>query len=331
MKLVVLIPAYNEAVKIGEVIKKIPKTVLGIRTTVLVVDDGSKDQTSGISRKAGAIVIRHQTNSGVGVSFQTGLQKALEIGADYLVNIDADGQYTPKNIIDILKPIIDGEADFVTANRFKDKHGNPRVPVNMPKDKYYGNLMMSKLISFLAGQKFDDVSSGFRAYSKKAMLLLELTGKFTYTQESFIDLASKGISIKSVSVSIKYFKDRKSRVAGNLLKYGIRTLIIIVKTFRDYKPFLFFLYLSIIPACISVISAIFLTYWYIASGSFTPYKIVGFVFIYFSAFTFALLAMGFLADMFTRIRMYQEKILYYQKMRFFQMKENGYLPENKFR
>jgi len=331
MKLVVLIPAYNEAEKIGEVIRKIPKKILGMRTTVLVVDDGSEDGTKDISIKSGAIVVRHQHNSGVGVSFQTGLLKALELGADYLVNIDADGQYTPKNIVDILKPIIDGEADFVTANRFKDKFGISRIPENMPKDKYYGNLLMSRLISFLSGQKFDDVSSGFRAYSKKSMLLLELTGKFTYTQESFIDLASKGISIKSVSVSIKYFKERKSRVAGNLLKYGIRTLIIIVKTFRDYKPFLFFLYLSAIPACISIVSGIFLVYWFVDTGSFTPYKMLGFVFIYFSAFTFALWAMGFLADMFTRIRVYQEKILYYQKMRFFQTKENGYLPENKFR
>ncbi len=317
MKLVVLIPAYNEAEKIGKVIRKIPKKILGMRTTALVVDDGSKDRTTDISINSGAIVVRHQHNSGVGVSFQTGLQKALEIGADYLVNIDADGQYSPRNIVDILRPVVNGEADFVTANRFKDKHGNPRVPVDMTKDKYYGNLMMSKLISFLAGQKFDDVSSGFRAYSKKAMLLLELTGKFTYTQESFIDLASKGISIKSVSVSIKYFKDRKSRVAGNLLKYGIRTLKIIVKTFRDYKPFLFFLYLSAIPACISVVSGIFLAYWFIGTGSFTPYKVLGFVFIYFSAFTFALWAMGFLADMFTRLRIYQEKLLFIEKSRIY--------------
>jgi len=322
-KVIVIIPAYNEEEKIGEVIKKVPKSILGILTTVLVVDDGSTDQTSVISRRAGAIVVRHQVNSGVGVSFQTGLQKALEIGADYLVNIDADGQYTPNNIIDILKPIVDGEADFVTANRFKDKQGNNNIPDNMPKDKYYGNLLMSKLISFLTGQKFDDVSSGFRAYSKKSMLLLELTGKFTYTQESFIDLASKGISIKSVSVPVKYFKNRKSRVAGNLFKYGVRTLKIIVKTFRDYQPFLFFLYLSIVPVLISVISAIFLIYWYIISGSFSPYKIVGFIFIYFSAFTFALWAMGFLADMFTRIRIYQEKILYYQKVNFFKFIKNN--------
>lgn len=313
MKLVVLIPAYNEAEKIGGVIQMVPKSILGILTIVLVVDDGSKDQTVNISKKAGALVVRHQVNSGVGVTFQTGLQKALELGADYLVNIDADGQYTPRDIEKILKPILKGEAEFVTANRFKDELGNRRIPENMPRDKYYGNLLMSRLVSFLSGQKFDDVSSGFRAYSKKAMLMLELTGKFTYTQESFIDLVSKGISIKSVSVSIKYFKERKSRVAGNLFKYGIRTLKIIVKTFRDYKPFLFFLYLSVVPACISIISGIFLSYWFLTTGSFTPYKVLGFIFIYFSAFTFALWAMGFLADMFTRLRIYQEKLLFIEK------------------
>lgn len=315
--LVILIPAYNEEEKIGDVIKRVPKEILNIKTTVLVVDDGSKDKTAEISKNMEAVVVSHKVNSGVGITFQTGLQKALEMGADYLVNIDADGQYTPEDIERILKPIVDEEAEFVTANRFKDENGKGRIPENMPMDKYYGNLLMSKLISFLSGQKFDDVSSGFRAYSKKAMLLLELTGKFTYTQESFIDLASKEIPIKSVSVSIKYFKDRKSRVASNLVKYGVRTLKIIVKTFRDYKPFLFFLYLSILPTIISLLSGVFLLFWFVNTGSFTPYKVLGFIFIYFSAFTFALWAMGFLADMFTRIRIYQEKILFIEKSKMY--------------
>lgn len=320
MKLVVLIPAFNEEEKIGEVIKKIPKSIFGISTIVLVVDDGSKDETKKVAEKSGAVVVSHLVNGGVGMAFQTGLQKALELGADYLVNIDADGQYTPKDIEKIFKPIVAGEAEFVTANRFKDELGNKRIPENMPKDKYYGNLLMSKLISFLAGQKFEDVSSGFRAYSKKAMLLLELTGKFTYTQESFIDLASKGVLIKSVSVSIKYFKDRKSKVANNLIKYGFRTLKIIIKTFRDYKPLLFFIYLSLLPLLISLLSGIFLFVWFMSTGSFTPYKIVGFLFIYFSAITLILWVLGFLADMFTRIRLLQEKILFIEKSRIY--KEN---------
>lgn len=316
-KLVVMVPAFNEEKRIGEVIKKIPKNIGQIMVIVLVVNDGSKDETRRVAEKLGAIVISHPTNYGVGKAFQTGLQKALELGADYMVNIDADGQFSPSEIKKLIEPIINGEAEYVVSDRFLDENGRIRMPKNMPKDKYYGNLLMARLISFLAGQKFNDVSCGFRAYSKKAMLMLDLMGKFTYTQESFIDLAEKGLRIKSIPVSVKYFSERKSRVASNVFVYALRTLKIIVRTFRDYRPLLFFFYLSLVPAFVSLVSGMFLLIYFLNTGTFTPYKIVGFIFIYFSAFTFGLWFLGFLADMFTRIRLYQEKILLYEKMRLY--------------
>jgi len=320
-KLVVLIPAFNEEAKLESVIKKIPREISKTNVIVLVVNDGSTDKTREVAKKNGAIVVSHQTNYGVGRAFQTGLQKALELGADYMVNIDADGQFSPSEIKKLIDPIIKKEAEYVVSDRFLGKDSKLRMPANMPKDKYYGNLLMAKLISFLAGQRFNDVSCGFRAYSKRAMLMLDLMGKFTYTQESFIDLATKGIKIKAVPVSVKYFTNRKSRVANNVFIYAIRTLNIIFRTFRDYRPLLFFFFLSIIPMIISLLSGGFLLIHFLNTGSFSPYKIVGFIFIYFSAFTFGLWAIGFLADMFTRIRIYQEKILFYEKEK--RYKKNG--------
>jgi len=99
--------------------------------------------------------------------------------------------------------------------------------------------------------------------------------------------------------------------------YSLRSLKIIFRTFRDYRPLLFFFYVSIIPLIISVLSGVFLTTHYYRTGTFTPYKIVGFIFIYFSACTFGLWALGFMADMFTRLRIYQEKMLYYQKLNYY--------------
>lgn len=314
-KLIVLIPAFNEEAKLESVIKKIPKKIGKINVIVLVVNDGSTDKTRDVAKKNGAIVVSHQSNYGVGRAFQTGLQKALELGADYMVNIDADGQFSPREIKKIIDPVIKKEAEYVVSDRFLGKDGRLRMPANMPKDKYYGNLLMAKLISFLAGQKFNDVSCGFRAYSKRAMLMLDLMGKFTYTQESFIDLATKGLKIRAIPVSVKYFSDRKSRVASNIFVYAIRTLKIIIRTFRDYRPLLFFFYLSFVPMVISLLSGLFLFFYFLNTGTFTPYKIIGFAFIYFSAFTFGLWAIGFLADMFTRIRIYQEKILFFEKER----------------
>ena len=310
-RLVVFIPAFNEEKTIARVIKKIPKEILGLEVVVLVVNDGSSDQTAKVAKQAGAVVVNHPTNLGVGKAFQTGLEEALKLKADVLVNIDADGQFDPDEIPKLIKPIINHQADFVSADRFTDpKTGKKRRPPDMPQAKYWGNLLMAKLISFLAGQEFADVSCGFRAYNKKAMLSLNLMGKFTYTQESFLDLATKGLQIKLVPTKVKYFADRKSRVAGNLLHYGYKTFKIIIRAFRDYKPLLFFVYLSVIPFVLSILTGIFLAYHYFIAGQFTPYKSVGFAFIYFSTLTLALVLTGFLADMFVRLRLNQEKILY---------------------
>lgn len=316
-KIIVFLPALNEENNIGKVIQSVPKKIGPAKVEVLVVDDGSVDKTSEVARRCGALVVRHEGNMGVGRAFQTGLEKTLSLGADYLVNIDADGQFSPSEIIKLMSPILEDKADFVASDRFLGSDGKLRKPANMPSDKYYGNLMMSKLVSFLAGKKFNDVSCGFRAYNKVAMLSLNLTGKFTYTQESFLDLAVKGLRIVTVPVSVKYFSDRKSRVAGNIFVYAIKTSKIIFRTSRDYRPMLFFFYVSMLPFLVSVVCGVFLANHYFTTGALTPYKYVGFVCLYTSTLAMQLLIMGFVADMFTRQRLYLEKILLFSKYSYY--------------
>ena len=136
----------------------------------------------------------------------------------------------------LLEPILRNEADMVLGNRFSNG-----MPENMPKSKYWGNKQMSKLISFITKQKFTDVSCGFRAYGKEAILRLNLFGKFTYTQETIMDMAIKGLMVVEFPIDIKYFKNgRVSRVASNVLSYAIKTLKIILRSLRDYKPMFFF-------------------------------------------------------------------------------------------
>ena len=200
MKLVILIPAYNEVEVIRQVINTLPKNLLGITEIIpLVVDDGSKDDTAAIAAEAGAIVVRHPYNHGLGKAFSTGLTKALELGADVLVNIDADGQFNPNDIQALLDPILSGRADFVSGDRFSKIDGSLVHPEYMSRIKFWGNQRMSALVSMLARRRFVDVSCGFRAYSREAMLRLNLTGSFTYTQESFLDLANKGLAIEDRS------------------------------------------------------------------------------------------------------------------------------------
>ncbi|MBD3281022.1 hypothetical protein GF389_05935 [Candidatus Dojkabacteria bacterium] len=172
---------------------------------------------------------------------------------------------------------------------------------------------MNKLVGGLAGEKFEDVSSGFRAYNKKALLNINLMGKFTYTQEVFLDLSMKGLNIVQVPVEVKYFAERKSRVAGNILKYAFRTAWIIFRTIRDYKPLKFFGMLGLGIFVFGLFFDGFLLGHYINTSQFTPYISVGFVGAYLNSVGLGIMFLGLIADMFDRVRQNQEKILYYLK------------------
>ncbi len=306
MKLAIYMPALNEEEGIGEVIKSLPKKIEGIEEIkVLVVDDGSKDDTAKIAKESGADVVSHNVNKGVGSAFQSAVTYALEKEIDILVSIDADRQFNSEQIPDIIKPILKNEADMVTGNRF-----GSGIPENMPKSKYWGNKQMSRLISLISGQKFRDVSCGFRAYNREALMRLNLFGSFTYTQETILDMVYKGLRVVEFPVDVKYFKGRKSRVAGNILKYAINTSSIILKTLRDYKPMVFFGGLGGIAITAGVICEIFLFIHFFSKGTYYPFKTLGFVGLGFLIFGLLFLMLGLLAGMFNRVRMNQEKILY---------------------
>ena len=306
MKLVIYMPALNEAEGIGDVIRSLPKEIEGIdEVKVLVVDDGSTDGTADIARESGADVVSHTTNKGVGSAFHSAVEYVLENGGDILVSIDADKQFNSEQIPHIIQPILQDRADMVTGNRFEKG-----IPDNMPKSKYWGNEQMSNLISLISGQRFRDVSCGFRAYSREALLRLNLFGSFTYTQESILDMVFKGLRVVEFPVDVIYFKERKSRVAGSVVKYAFRTSNIIFSTLRDYKPMVFFGGMGGILLVIGLVMEIFLGIYFLISGDFTPFKFVGFMGFGFLVFGLLLVIVGLLANMFNRVRVNQERILY---------------------
>lgn len=316
MKLVILIPAYNEEDSIARVIQDLPKHIEGISDIqALVVDDGSKDGTAQEAVSAGAEVVSHTFNRGLGKAFATGLARALELQADVMVNIDADRQFDSADIPRLIAPVLSGNADFVSGDRFTAANGKLIKPDYMSSIKFWGNHRMSDLIGFLVNRKFPDVSCGFRAYSREAMLQLNLTGAFTYTQESFLDLANKGLAIKTIPISIKYFPERKSKMAGSILKYTWQTIKIIFRAYRDYNPLRFFGLLGLLPAIPGFVMGIFVIGHYLLTAAFTPYKAVGLIAIYLVSLAIVFWIVGILADMFVRIRLNQEKILYYEKSR----------------
>lgn len=305
-----MLPCLNEEKTIGTVINSIPKKIEGIKTVdILVVDDGSTDDSVKISQKCGAKVISHSSNLGLGIVFQTGLKYALMNGYNLLVTIDSDGQFDPADIFKLIKPLLDKRADFVTACRFF----NNQSIKHMPKLKLWGNKAMSSLISRLTGKQFSDVSCGFRAYSKEAMLRLNPNSVFTYTHETFLSLAFKDFTILEIPIEVKYFPNRKSRIADNLIKYSLSTIYVIFRTYRDYHPLKFSWSISLFFLILSFLFIGFLLAWRFFHHVFSPHIWSGFVGGTFFFISLTFFFIGLIIDMLGTIRGNQEKILYFLK------------------
>jgi glycosyltransferase involved in cell wall biosynthesis len=318
MRLSILIPALNEEQTIGKVIDSIPKKIKKIsEINIIVVDDGSTDNTSKIALEKNAILVKHHHNKGLGAAFQSGLEKALEIRSDILVTIDADGQFSTEEIPKLIEPIINKQANFVSGSRFIDKNFTPE---NMPFIKKWGNKRIAKIISWATKKKFHDVSCGFRAYDKEAMLKLNLFGKFTYTQETLLDLAYKGLNIKEVPVTVKYFDDRKSRVANHIFGYATKSAKIMFRTIKDYKPLKFFGISGAIIFLIGLGMDIFVFAYFFKYNTFSPYKIVGFLGAFLNAVGIMIIFIGILADLIDKVRLTQEKLLYLKKKEIYDKK-----------
>jgi len=233
MKLIVLIPAYNEESNIEKTILSIPRKILGINEIkVLVVNDGSTDKTSELAMNGGADkIVSHKRNRGVGATFMTGIRNAIQMGADIVVTLDADSQFDSKQIPELVLPILNHQFDVVIGSRFLSY-----TPKNIPRIKSIGNKIFSKLVSWLIGQKFTDSQSGLRAYSREALFNISIVNDYTYTQEVLIDLKFKGLQIGEVPVSVSYDEKRKSRVLKNIFSYSLRALSIIIKTLTYHRP-----------------------------------------------------------------------------------------------
>ena len=229
----VLIPAYNEEENIAEAVMSIPRKIMRVeKVEVLVVNDGSTDKTIDYAMNGGADkIVSHKRNSGVGAAFMTGVRNAILMNADIVVTVDADSQFDSGQIPELIVPILNQQADVVIGSRFQNKK-----PANIPRIKFIGNNIFSKLVSWVVGQKFTDTQTGFRAYSKEALLNISVVNDFTYTQEVLIDLKFKRMRIVEVPVSVSYDDKRKSHVVKSIFGYSSRALSIIVRTLTFHRP-----------------------------------------------------------------------------------------------
>jgi glycosyltransferase involved in cell wall biosynthesis len=319
ISVVVIIPAFNEAATVTEVIKAVPRNIAGVESiNIVVIDDGSTDDTAEVAARAGAIVVSFGHNKGLGAAFGEGLRKALALGADIIVNIDADGQFNAEDIPQLLRPVIAGQADMVTASRFAD----PALIPEMPWIKKWGNKRVSSIVNKLSGQNLRDVSCGFRVYSRDAALRATLLGGHTYTHEVIMDLAFRGLRIMEVPVKvIGVRKVGQSKVATNLWEYGWNSLIIMLRAFRDYRPMHFFGGISLFFLILALLCGGFVMCHYLRTGAFSPY-----IFVAFSAGGFGFVSlicyiMALLAGMINRLRILQDEQLFLLRKREYEARQ----------
>lgn len=238
MRILIAIPALNESSTVGEVIRRIPTGFPGLRPPVIVVvDDGSTDGTAQAASEAGAVVLRHGRNLGLGEAFRTALRYARRKGFHLLATMDADGQFDPSDLPVLVAPVVAGRADLATASRFVD----PSLTPDMPWIKAWGNRRVARLVSRLSGVGIRDATCGFRVYGPAALERLSSFSRFTYTQEVIIDLAAKGLRIEEVPVRVLGRRPvGESRIAGNLWRYSVLSLAAMYSTAHDHRPWRFY-------------------------------------------------------------------------------------------
>ncbi|MBV9067614.1 MAG: glycosyltransferase family 2 protein [Acidobacteria bacterium] len=231
MKLIIQIPAFNEEATIAQTLRDIPKKIDGITAIeTVVIDDGSSDNTADAARKAGAThVVQLKTHRGLASAFLAGINAALRLGADIIVNTDADNQYAGADIPKLIAPIVRGSADVVIGDREVSKSPH------MSGFKRLLQRLGSRTVGLASGIRVGDVTSGFRAFSRDAAMQINVFNPFTYTLETIIQAGNRNLGVQSVPVRTNA-PTRPSRLYRGLGTYMRKSVATIFRIYTIYKP-----------------------------------------------------------------------------------------------
>lgn len=236
MKLIVQIPCYNEAETLGITIDAIPRTVPGFDVVeLLIIDDGSQDATVAVARAHGVEhVVSFTKNQGLARGFMAGVDACLKLGADVIVNTDADNQYCADDISVLVAPILAGDADIVVGARpiSQIRHFSPV--------KKLFQKIGSWAVRMASNTTIPDAPSGFRAFTRKAALTFNVFNEYTYTLETIIQAGQKNMAIVSVPIRTSEGELRPSRLMKSAVSYIKKSIVTIIRIFVVYRPFRFF-------------------------------------------------------------------------------------------
>lgn len=315
MKLIIQVPCYNEEWTLASVLSELPTKIEGIdEIETMIIDDGSSDKTIQIANEHKVdYIIKHVGNKGLGNAFKSGVEKALWEGADILVNTDGDNQYPGKFIPALVKKIVDGEADFVMGNRQtkKIKHFSPI--------KKFFQWLGSLMVRVLSGTQVPDSVSGFRAYSREALLKINVTSDFSYAVDTLVQAGSKKIKIVDIPMTTNK-PTRPSRLFKNIWQHMYKTLSILLRVYAMYHPMrLFFTFASLFFVIWSLGIVRFLYFFVTVDGAtgHTQSLILSGAFLTIATVFFAL---GIIWDLIAKNRRLIEDNLYISKKIYFDKK-----------
>ncbi|HAF69299.1 MAG TPA: glycosyltransferase family 2 protein [Acidimicrobiaceae bacterium] len=191
-------PAYNEEEAVSGCIDRVPEQVHGRRVELVIVDDGSVDETVRCAQQSGAEVVQLGQNQGLGAAVRVGLRIGVERDAAAVVFCDADGEYPPEELANVVAPILDGDADYVIGSRFLGRIDHMRP------HRRFGNHVLTRALQLVARQRITDGQSGYRALSYEAARSAEIIHDFNYAQVLTLDLMAKGFRYGEVPISYHF-------------------------------------------------------------------------------------------------------------------------------
>ena len=303
VRLVIQIPCLNEAETLPATLADLPRQVSGFDEVLwLVIDDGSSDETAEVAKAHGVdAVVKLTQNKGLAVAFQVGLDAALQLGADVIVNTDADNQYSAANIPNLVEPITQGHADLVVGTRDITNHEE------FSTLKKYLQKIGSWVVRQASATEVSDVTSGFRAYTKEAALQVNVVSQFTYTLETLIQAGRSDLAVVDIPISVNP-TTRPSRLFRSKRQYVRRSAGTISRVYAMHQPLRVFN----IPAAVFAVAGLILFgrfgWFYLTAGGEGHIQslIVGAVCL---LVAMQMLMLGLLADLLRSNRVISERVL----------------------
>jgi glycosyltransferase involved in cell wall biosynthesis len=303
-KLIIQLPCLNEAATLPDTLRDLPRSLPGIDIIeTLVIDDGSRDDTAAVARACGVDhIVRFRRNKGLAAAFMAGIDACLKRGADFIVNTDADNQYSGRDIPKLVAPLLAGEADIVIGDR------NIKAIEDLPHSRKFLQRLGSWIVRQVSTTQVPDTTSGFRAYTREAALRMTIVSEFSYTLESIIQAGKKRMAIAHVEVATNP-RTRDSRLFDSVSSYVKKSAATIVRIYTMYEPLKVFTYIGLlIFGAGFAISARFLYYYMTGTGAGHVQSLILSAVLLIVGFQ--VLLIGLLADVISANRKLIEDLLY---------------------